>query len=113
MWFLSCVGKVSTLNVHLDVLDCVESYTICMLLACRLKIIPTSNLKLLISFLVLHIVLLSFIQDVITCCLALLTLRVYLRLAKRPSAQFANSSNKNNLQVMGTGSAMTQVKEEY
>ena len=69
MWFLSGIGEVPTLNVCSDVWDRVESYTICMLLECRLKIIPTSNLKLINSFLVLHIVLLSFIQVVITCCL--------------------------------------------
>ncbi len=60
MWFLSDIGKVPTPNVRSDVWDLVEAYTICMLLACRLKIIPTSNLKLVISLLVLHIVLLSF-----------------------------------------------------
>jgi hypothetical protein len=71
MWFLSDIGEVPTLNVHLDAWDRVESYTIRMLLVCRLKIIPTSNLKFIISFLVLHTVLLSFIQVVITCCLNL------------------------------------------
>jgi hypothetical protein len=71
MWFLSGVGEVPTPNVRLDVWDGVESYTIHMLLACRLKIIPTSNLELIIFFLVLHIVLLSFIQVAITCCLNL------------------------------------------
>ncbi len=73
IWFLSGVGNVPTLlsgignvptsNVHSDVWDCVESYAIRMLLACRLKIIPTSNLKLIISFLVLLILLLSFIKS--------------------------------------------------
>ncbi len=48
MWFLSGVSKVPTPNVRLDVWDCVESYMIRMLLGCRLKIIPTSNLKLII-----------------------------------------------------------------
>ena len=71
MWFLSGIGEVPTLNVCSDVWDRVESYTICMLLECRLKIIPTSNLKLTISFFVLHIVLLSFIQVVFNCCLNL------------------------------------------
>ncbi len=49
---LSDVGYVPTLNVHSDVWDCVESYTICMLLTCRLKITFTVSLKLIISFLV-------------------------------------------------------------
>jgi hypothetical protein len=71
MWFLSGIGKVPTPSVRLDVWDCVESYTMRMLHACRLKISPTSDLKLIISFLVLHIVLLSFIQVDITCCLNL------------------------------------------
>jgi hypothetical protein len=42
-----------------------------------------------------------------------LTLRVYLRLANRPSAQFANSTNKNNLQALVTATALLQVKEGY
>ncbi len=49
---LSDVGYVPTLNVHSDVWNCVESYTICMLLACRPKITFTFILKLIISFLV-------------------------------------------------------------
>ncbi len=49
---LSDVGYVPTLNVHLDVWDCVESYTIYMLLTCRLKITFTFSLKLIIFFLV-------------------------------------------------------------
>ncbi len=91
MWFLSGVGKVPTLNVCSDVWDHVESYTILMLLACRLKIIPTSNLKLIISFLVLHIVLLllqKLLSLVASTRHAHLTSRVYLRLANRPSATF-------------------------
>ncbi len=55
MWFLFGVGNVLTPNVHSDIWDCVEPYMICMLLARRLKIIPISNLKLIISFLVLLI----------------------------------------------------------
>jgi hypothetical protein len=49
---LSGVGYVPTPNVYSDVWDCVESYTIHMLLTCRLKITFTFNLKLIISFLV-------------------------------------------------------------
>jgi hypothetical protein len=49
---LSGIGYVATPNVHLDVWDCIESYLIDMLLACRLKIIFTFSLKLIISFLV-------------------------------------------------------------
>ncbi len=106
----SGIGKVPTLNVHSDVWDCLESYTICMLLACRLKIIPTSNLKLMISFLVLHIVLLhsfKLLSLVASTWHTPSTLCVYLRLANRPSAQFANSSNKNDLQMTGTGTALS------
>jgi hypothetical protein len=49
---LSDVGYVPTPNVHSDIWDCVESYTICMLFTCRLKITFTFSLKLIISFLV-------------------------------------------------------------
>ncbi len=42
-----------------------------------------------------------------------LTLHVYLRLANGPSENFANSTNKNNLQVSKTGTALLQVKEGY
>ncbi len=52
MWFLSDVGNAPTLNVRSDIFNCVESYVVHMLLACRLKIIPTSSLKLIISVLV-------------------------------------------------------------
>jgi hypothetical protein len=48
---LSDVGYVPTPNVHSDVWDRVESYTICMLLACRLQITFTFSLKLTIFFL--------------------------------------------------------------
>jgi hypothetical protein len=86
-----------TPNVRSDVWNHVEAYTILMLLACRLKIIPTSNLKLIISFLVLLILLLAS-----KSCYHLLpqlgtlhlTSRIYLRLANRPSAQFCNSSKQ-------------------
>ncbi len=43
---------VSTSNTHSEIWDGVESYAIHMFLACRLKITFTSNLKLIISFLV-------------------------------------------------------------
>ncbi len=49
---LSGVGYVPTSNVHLDVWDRVESYTIHRLLAHRLKITFTFILKLIISILV-------------------------------------------------------------
>jgi hypothetical protein len=52
IWLLSGIGHVPTPNVHLDTWDCVESYTVCMLLARRLQITFTSSLKLIISFLV-------------------------------------------------------------
>jgi hypothetical protein len=81
-----------------------------MLLPCRLKIIPSSNLKLIISFLVLPLVLLhsfKLLSFVASMRHAPLTLCVYLRLAIRPSAQFADSPNKNDLQAMGTGTALS------
>jgi hypothetical protein len=62
MWFLSDIGEMPTPNVRSDVWNHVEFYTILMLLACRLKIIPTSNLKLVISFLVLLILVLSLFK---------------------------------------------------
>ena len=62
MWFLSGIGNVPTPNVRADIWDHVESYVICMLLACRLKIIPTSNLELIISLLVLLILVLLFFK---------------------------------------------------
>jgi hypothetical protein len=78
-----------TPNVRSDIWNCVESYVIHMFLACRLKITFTSNLKLIISFLVLHIVLLSLqklLSLVDSTRQAPLTSRVYFRLADRPSA---------------------------
>ncbi len=42
-----------------------------------------------------------------------LTSRVYLRLAKRPSAQFANSTYKNNPQALEIATALLQAKEGY
>jgi hypothetical protein len=107
---------VPTPNVCSDIWDHVESYVIHMFLACRLKITLTFNLKLRISFLILHIVLLSLFKSlslVASTRHAPLTLRVYLRLANQPSAQFANSTDKNNLQAAGTGTAFLQVKEGY
>jgi hypothetical protein len=89
----SCVGNVPTPNVCSDVWDCVESYMIPMLLAWRLKIISSPNLKLIISFLVLPLILLHHYQSLSFVALmrhAQLTSRVYLRLAIKPSAQFAN-----------------------
>jgi hypothetical protein len=51
-----------TPNVCSDIWDCVESYAIHMFLTCRLKITFTSNLKLIISFLVLLILVLSLFK---------------------------------------------------
>ncbi len=51
MWLL-WAGYVPTLNVHSDVWNHVEFYTMYMLLACRLKITFTFSLKLIITFLV-------------------------------------------------------------
>jgi hypothetical protein len=53
-----CANSKDTLGIW----DCVESYVIHMFLARRLEITFTSNLKLIISFLVLHIVLLSLFK---------------------------------------------------
>jgi hypothetical protein len=47
---LSGVSYVPTPNVHLGVWDCVESYTIHMHLACRLKITFTFSFKLIMPF---------------------------------------------------------------
>jgi hypothetical protein len=47
---LSSVGYVPTPNVHSDVWDRVESYTIHMHLTCRLKITFTFSLKLIKSY---------------------------------------------------------------
>ncbi len=88
---------VSTPNAYSDIWDCVESYRIQKFLTRRLKITFTSNLKLIISFLVLLIIVLLFksryhlLPQLGTLHLFL---RVYLRLANRPSAQFANSSKQ-------------------
>ncbi len=94
MRFLSGVGDVPTPNVHSDVWDHVESYAIYMLLMRRLKIIPTSNLKLIIFFLVIHIGLLLIFKSSLVASTrhAHLTLRINLRLANRPSEQLANST---------------------
>jgi hypothetical protein len=51
---------VPTPNVCLDIWDCVESYGMHMFLACRLEITFTSNLKLIISVLILILLLPSF-----------------------------------------------------
>jgi hypothetical protein len=85
----SGIDDVPTLNMRSDIWDCVEFYAICMLFACRLKIIPTSNLKLIISFLVLLILVLSFFKLISVVALKQhthLTLHTVLRLANRPSA---------------------------
>jgi hypothetical protein len=86
----SGVGEVPTPNVCLDAWDCVESYMIHMLLTCRLKINLSSNLRLIISWLGLPLVLLSSFKSLLFVALtrhAPLTWHVYLRLAIRPSAR--------------------------
>jgi hypothetical protein len=55
----------------------------------------------------------SFSPAGMDLALKLLTSRVSLRLANRPSAQFATSTNKNNLQASETATALLQVKEGY
>ncbi len=98
MWFLSGIGNVPTPNVRSDIWDRVESYVIRMLLACRLMItIPTSNLKLILSFLLLLILVLLFFKSLSVVASkqhAHLTSRTVLRLANRLSAQFQNSSKQ-------------------
>ncbi len=59
---LSGIGYAQTPNVHLDVWNSVESYTIYMLLACRQKITFNFSLKLIISLVQLqHLILPSLI----------------------------------------------------
>ncbi len=69
MWFFSDVGNVPTLNVRSGIWDRVESYAMHMVLTRRLKIIPTSNLKLIISSLVLLILVLSLFKLLSVVCL--------------------------------------------
>ncbi len=95
-WCWQCANFKCALG-YLDIWNCVESYAIWMLLACRLKIIPTSNLNLIISFLVLLILVLSFFKSLLVVASKQpthLTLHTVLRLANRPSAQFWNSSKQ-------------------
>ncbi len=97
MWFLSGIGHVLTPNVCSDIWDHVESHAIHILLAHRPKITFTSNLKLIISFSVLLILVLSFfklLSIVASKQHAHLTLHTVLRLANRPSAQFWISSKQ-------------------
>ncbi len=91
---------VPTLNVHSDICDHVESYTIHMFLACRQKIIFTSNLKLIISFLDhKYHSLLQLLILVASTWKAILTTLVSLRLAWRPRTQFANLQTRFVIQV--------------
>jgi hypothetical protein len=87
-----------------------------MLLTCRLKIIPTSNLKLIISFLVLLMLVLSFFKSLSVVALkqhAHLTSRTVLRLANRLSAQFRNSSKQRQPSSNGDLFFFLQAKGEY
>jgi hypothetical protein len=89
MLLLSDIGDVPTPNVRLGAWNYVESYTLRILLACRLKIISSPNLKLIIFILVLPLVLLCHYQSlsfVASTLHAQVTSHVYLRLAIRPSA---------------------------
>ena len=87
---LSDVGKMPTPIVRSDVWDRVESYAMCMLLTSRLKIILSSNLKLILflfgntTSITLSYQLLSFVASTWHTPL---TSHVYLRLAIRPSAE--------------------------
>ncbi len=115
MWFLSGVGNVPTPNVRLDVWDPVESYEIHMFLACRLKIIPTSNLELIISFLVLLILVLSFIKSLSIIVSSMqhahLTSRTVLRLANRPSTKIASSSKQGQAPSNGDHIYLFSIQE--
>jgi hypothetical protein len=71
MWFLSGVGEVPTPNVRSYVWDRVESYTVCMLLTCRLKIITTCNRKLIISLFGITTSITMSLPVVIICALNL------------------------------------------
>ncbi len=104
-----------TPNVCSDIWDCVESYAICMLLARRLKIISTSYLKLIISFLVLLILVLSFFKLLLVVALmqhAYLTLRTVHRWPTGLVHNFKILLNMNDLQAAGTISTFSQAKEK-
>jgi hypothetical protein len=75
---------MQTPNVCSDILDHVESYALHMFLACGLKITFTSNLKLIISFLVLHNTIITF--HLSPSSSTLLISRTVPRLANKPSA---------------------------
>ena len=74
---LSGVGYVPTPNVHSDVWDRVESYMIYMLFTCRLKITFTFSLKLIISILDLHSLLVLTTLILVASTRQALTLLVY------------------------------------
>jgi hypothetical protein len=88
MWFLSEAGHVPTPNVCSDTWEPVESSVIHMLVACRLKITFTSNLKLIISFLVYTYYYMQ-LEVIICCCLKaahLFNIAYGPEVANRPSA---------------------------
>jgi hypothetical protein len=89
---LSGIGYVPTPNVHSDVWNHVESYTIYMLLTCRLKITFTFSLKLIISFLIQlqHLLLPSLIVTSSQVRVSLIVLYLWLG-AKRLTTQSYNS----------------------
>jgi hypothetical protein len=91
---------VPTPNVRSDIWDRVESYAIQMFLARRQKITFTSYLKLIISFLDhKYHSLLQLLILVASTRQAILTMLVSLRLAWRPSTQFANLRTRFVIQV--------------
>ncbi len=106
MWFLSGVDHVPTPNVCSDVWDCVGSYAIRMLLAWRLKITFISNLKLILSILVLLILVLLFFKSLSIAALrqhAHVTLHTVSRLANRPSAKGSQKNFPSGWGVSGRG----------
>jgi hypothetical protein len=120
---LSQLARCDTSVFEHSVWDRVGFYMIHTFLNPSFECQVKSFLKLIISFLVLPILVLSFkscYHMLPQLGMLHLTLCVYLRLANWPSAQFANSSQheqpssfKNDPQASGTGTAFLQVKEGY
>ncbi len=95
---------VPTPNVRLDIWDRVEFYLMHMFLARGLKITFTSNLKLIISILVSHSLLLNYTHN--TC--------VSLRWAKRPSASLTKADHCSaNLSLGSTRNAPKILELHY
>ncbi len=109
---LSGVGYVPTPNVHLDVWDRVESYTIYMLLACRLKITFTFSLEIIITFLVqpqhllLPSLIITFFQvrvgtplSLLLCCISSLGPEGLLQVGKNIKCSLPATNPQNTSRV--------------